>query len=259
MKLFPTITVALIVGAAEVLALDQILQGCYRSVEENVVFKKVLENARMSKGICLDACVKEGMSITAIGSGIECFCGNNMPDEDLSKVSDSKCNKPCPGINTEKCGSLDGTYITVYLSGVGKVIPHKKKVTSSSSSTSSPKSTSSSTSSPSESASKSPETTEEPKKKSSGVSKAGAAAGAVVGVLALAAIIGGGILFYKRRRQQQVEEEYRRTLAVQSFGKKPEADHRLEPVMLQRRASDGSIADNEDYSRRILKVTNPDG
>jgi cell wall integrity and stress response component len=30
-------------------------------------------------------------------------------------------------------------------------------------------------------------------------------------------------------------------------------------VMMQRRMSDGSIADNQDYSRRILKVTNPDG
>jgi len=34
-------------------------------------------------------------------------------------------------------------------------------------------------------------------------------------------------------------------------------DTRLDPViMTQRRMSDGSIADNEDYSRRILKVTN---
>jgi cell wall integrity and stress response component len=31
-------------------------------------------------------------------------------------------------------------------------------------------------------------------------------------------------------------------------------DTRLDPVMAQRRMSDGSIADNEDYSRRILKV-----
>ena len=32
-------------------------------------------------------------------------------------------------------------------------------------------------------------------------------------------------------------------------------DSRLEPsVMFQRRMSDGSIADNQDYSRRILKV-----
>jgi len=42
--------------------------------------------------------------------------------------------------------------------------------------------------------------------------------------------------------------------------KKPSPDQRLDPVLLQqRRLSDGSIADNQDYSRRILKVTNPDG
>jgi cell wall integrity and stress response component len=64
-----------------------------------------------------------------------------------------------------------------------------------------------------------------------------------------------------------VEEEYRRNAAVSSFiaGKPPNSssgassfnDTRLDPaVMAQRRMSDGSIADNEDYSRRILKVRN---
>jgi cell wall integrity and stress response component len=33
-----------------------------------------------------------------------------------------------------------------------------------------------------------------------------------------------------------------------------EADTRLDPVMAQRRLSSGSIADNQDYSRRILRV-----
>jgi cell wall integrity and stress response component len=66
-----------------------------------------------------------------------------------------------------------------------------------------------------------------------------------------------------------VEEEYRRNAAVSSFiagndkhpthssgGASSFADLRLDPVMAQRRMSDGSIADNQDYSRRILKVTN---
>jgi cell wall integrity and stress response component len=67
-----------------------------------------------------------------------------------------------------------------------------------------------------------------------------------------------------------VEEEYRRNAAVSDFiaggaGKPPHSsggsssftDMRLDPaVMAQRRMSDGSIADNQDYSRRILKVTN---
>jgi len=34
------------------------------------------------------------------------------------------------------------------------------------------------------------------------------------------------------------------------------SDARLDPVMAQRRVSNGSIADNEDYSRKILRVTN---
>ncbi len=57
-----------------------------------------------------------------------------------------------------------------------------------------------------------------------------------------------------------MEEEYRRNVAG-GYGAKPptssagSVSDRLEPsVMMQRRQSDGSIADNQDYSRRILKV-----
>jgi cell wall integrity and stress response component len=59
-----------------------------------------------------------------------------------------------------------------------------------------------------------------------------------------------------------VEEEYRRQAAVNSFvsgGKlhtsnSSMTDSRLDPEFMARRQSNGSIADNEDYSRRILKV-----
>jgi cell wall integrity and stress response component len=74
----------------------------------------------------------------------------------------------------------------------------------------------------------------------------------------------------RRRRNRQVEEEYRRNAAVSEFvagGKSHSSnsgsygsysDTRLDPtVMAQRRMSDGSIADNQDYSRRILKVRLP--
>lgn len=97
---------------------------------------------------------------------------------------------------------------------------------------------------------------------SKGPNTAGIAAGVVVGVVAIAAIIGGGWLFLRTRRRRAVEEEYRRNAAMNNFtgGGKPGStpslsDSRLEPsVMMQRRMSDGSIADNQDYSRRILKV-----
>lgn len=102
--------------------------------------------------------------------------------------------------------------------------------------------------------------------KTGGASKAGIAAGVVVGLIAIAAIAGGIFLFIRNKQRREVEEEYRRNAAISSFtsgGKHPGSsggastfsDMRLDPaVMAQRRLSDGSIADNQDYSRRILKV-----
>jgi len=99
--------------------------------------------------------------------------------------------------------------------------------------------------------------------KGAGASKAGVAAGAVVGVIALIALGVGVWLAVRRKRRLRAEEEYRAAVAAKEFvesAKKPSPDQRLDPVLLQqRRLSDGSIADNQDYSRRILKVTNPDG
>ena len=77
---------------------------------------------------------------------------------------------------------------------------------------------------------------------------------------------GGAFFFYRRRRNAEIEEEHRRNAAVNAFiagGKPPSSsgglslsDQRLDPVMAQRRVSNGSIADNEDYYRRILRVRN---
>ena len=95
---------------------------------------------------------------------------------------------------------------------------------------------------------------------SSGPNKAGIAAGVVVGIVALSAIAGGIFFFLRNRKRRAVEDEYHRNLTG-GYGPKPPStagsisDSRLEPsVMFQRRQSDGSIADNQDYSRRILKV-----
>ena len=97
----------------------------------------------------------------------------------------------------------------------------------------------------------------------SGPNKAGIAAGVVVGVVCLAGIIAGVLLYLRRKRRREVEEEYRRHAAVNSFpgtGKLHTSnssmnDSRLDPEVMLRRQSDGSIADNQDYSRRILKVS----
>lgn len=91
----------------------------------------------------------------------------------------------------------------------------------------------------------------------------GIVAGVVVGVVAAAAILGGIFFFIRRRRNREIEEEHRRNAAVSAFMKPPgsssgysiDTDARLDPVMAQRRLSSGSIADNQDYSRRILRVS----
>lgn len=97
-----------------------------------------------------------------------------------------------------------------------------------------------------------------------GTNTAGIAAGVVVGVVAVAGILGGIFFFMRRRRNKELEEKHRRNAAISTFfpGKPPSSsggysvsDARLDPVMAQRRVSNGSIADNEDYSRKILRVS----
>lgn len=110
---------------------------------------------------------------------------------------------------------------------------------------------------------------------SSGPNKAGIAAGVVVGILAIAAIVAGVVLFLKRRSKKASEGSLRRHSSLHAWtggagrgagiaaGVRASNvnDSRLDPnIMVERRQSSGSVfADNQDYSRRILTVTNPDG
>lgn len=100
---------------------------------------------------------------------------------------------------------------------------------------------------------------------SGGSSKVGIAVGVVVGVLAIAAIVGGLIFFMKQRRRRAVEEDYKRNAATAEFlrqksGKSETSsttDNRLDQAatFTHRRQSIGSIADENDFSRRILQVS----
>jgi cell wall integrity and stress response component len=103
---------------------------------------------------------------------------------------------------------------------------------------------------------------------SGGSNTAGIAAGVVVGVVAIAALIGGVYFFLRRRKRIAAEEEFKQRTQVSDFmrggdERKPPAtgysamsDARLDPEA-GRRDSVGSLADNQDYSRRILRVANP--
>lgn len=106
----------------------------------------------------------------------------------------------------------------------------------------------------------------------------GAAVGGVVGGIALIGI-GVALFFWLRRRQAKEERDAEladsayygamkrdksqlsRPLSNPFLSAKEEdmIDQRLNPVMLgRRRISEGSLADEADYSRKILRVANPD-
>ncbi|KAI9850753.1 MAG: hypothetical protein M1838_005164 [Thelocarpon superellum] len=217
--------------------------------------------------------------VMALTAGSHCWIGDELPPPS-DKVDDSKCNTPCNGFPSQKCGGQN--FWGAWLTGTEATVPN---MPASSSSSSNPSTTSapSSSNTPTTTKSSQPSTITEAgqtivvtapsqsdgsaatQSTSSGPNKAAIAAGVVVGLVAIAALAGGTFLFLRGRKRRAVEEEYRRNAAINGITGKTDSsssvsDSRLEPsVMMQRRMSDGSIADNQDYSRRILKVTNPDG
>lgn len=94
---------------------------------------------------------------------------------------------------------------------------------------------------------------------------AGIAAGVVVGIVAVAAIIGGIVVYTKRKNRASMPAGHRRNASLGASAatgdlRRHVSDSRLDPAMVEKRRSGVSVfADNLDYSRRILKVTNPDG
>ena len=88
----------------------------------------------------------------------------------------------------------------------------------------------------------------------------GAAAGIAIAVLAFMAVGVGAFFFIRRRRRIDYQKQWEGS----NFGSSPGSlnrpfgtDQRLEPGMVQKRESVGSLADNQDYSRKILRVTPP--
>ncbi|KAI8964169.1 hypothetical protein F5Y11DRAFT_112190 [Daldinia sp. FL1419] len=231
------------------------VHGCYKSFGTMKLDQSIAFN---SQGACTTVCRDKGRLVAATNAN-DCYCGDQYPSKsDL--VDDDKCTEPCPGFGTQACGGLD-TY-TVYNTGKRVAVG---EAPASSSSTSTASKTSSSISDVPASTSDPVETVTAPTDadNGSGPNVAGIAAGVVVGVVAITAF-GGAVFFWlRRKRNAEIEEEHRRNAAVNAFisgGKPPSSsggvsmtDSRLDPVM-NRRMSDGSIADNQDYSRRILRV-----
>jgi cell wall integrity and stress response component len=98
-------------------------------------------------------------------------------------------------------------------------------------------------------------------KKSS--STIGIVVGVIVGIVIVGALAGAGFIILRRRQRQEMED-FKKQNDVSTFvgGKVDQSrpqmwapDSRLENDSSGRRVSNGSIADNQDYSRRILQVS----
>jgi cell wall integrity and stress response component len=94
----------------------------------------------------------------------------------------------------------------------------------------------------------------------------GIVVGVIVGLIVFGALAGAAFIFLRNRKHKEAEE-YKRHNDVDAFvggGSKSSNDRpqmwasqdpRLDTDAAGRRASNGSIADNQDYSRRILAVS----
>ncbi|KIH93908.1 cell wall integrity and stress response component [Sporothrix brasiliensis 5110] len=243
--------------------MQPVVQGCFSSSGDLVFNSSQPFNSRGACGGTV--CQAMGKAVAASTEGSKCYCGDSYPPNS-TLVDDKYCNAPCTGFGQDACGGTG--YWTVYNTGLELYgVPYANDSSSSSSSSSSSATTASTTMVGGQTVfvTQTSESDNSGSKKSS-TNTAGIAAGAVVGVVAVAAAVGAGFFIIRRRRNRAIEEEYRRNAAVNAFfsggsgkaesttGSHSISDSRLDPVMSQRRMSDGSIADNEDYSRRILRV-----
>ncbi|KAH7362125.1 hypothetical protein B0T11DRAFT_80979 [Plectosphaerella cucumerina] len=252
-------------------------QGCFKSKGGDWDFYEVQamstgachgRNAG-NEGVCYKMKDKKYTVSAATPDG--CYCGYEYPPK-ADLIDDSKCNFPCPAYDDEACGGFTDagkTFYSVFNVGIKIAVPYMDA--SSSTTTSSavtddnaPAATSASNQPASSSSSSSP--ANDGDKSDDGPSIGGIVGGVVAGV-AVVGILGAIAFFiWRRRRNQAIEDEHRRNATVNSFisGAKPTSssgvsmtDSRMDPGMAhQRRLSDGSIADNQDYSRKILRVTN---
>ncbi|KAK1981314.1 hypothetical protein LZ30DRAFT_87148 [Colletotrichum cereale] len=239
--------------------------GCYNM--NATTWEKYIPKQGISSGSCNDECkLVQKKNVMAL-NGEDCYCGDSYPPAS-AVVDDQKCHFPCPFYPDEACGGIEGgLFYSVFNTGLKLVVPDDTIATTTSSAASTPTSTPAGAvetiiETPTPSAA--PTETGDSKKGGS-TNTAGIAAGVVVGVVVIAAIVGGAFFFIRRRRNAEIEEEHRRNAAVNAFigGSKPPSssgmsmsDSRMDPTLAHRRMSDGSIADNQDYSRKILRVTN---
>lgn len=265
-------------------------KGCYSA---SAPLQRVNTYQFQSQGYCENAC--DG-TVIGLTMGDTCFCGTEIP-ADADKVDDSKCDTKCTGWGQSMCGG-DGFWtvyttqsnVPVSSGGSSDKPPSDNQVSSAQPSNTKPPTAGTPTVinpptvvtsqilggatvlitvTPTVAPANSSSTSTDDGKEGGSNNTAGIAAGAVVGVVALLGIIAGLYFFIRHRKQKQAEDDYKQRTQVSNFmrgtgesnppgsGYSITSDSRLDPEA-GRRNSLGSLADNQDYSRRILRVANPD-
>jgi len=231
--------------------------GCYNSSGDLEKFGNVDFN---TIGECNKKCLTKNPDylVSATQGGQFCWCGFKYPPAS-SLVDPKQCNVGCTGFQQHACGGLNAW--TVYITGVQLAVQESDPKPSTSSSSQAASATDTAAASKSATASAGSGSGQGASSQTIGI-----AVGVVIAVLIVAGGIGGIFFYMRRKRNKEIEEEHRRNAAVNAFinGSQPPSnsgsitmtDSRLDPVMAHRRLSDGSIADNQDYSRKILRVTN---
>ena len=102
-------------------------QGCY-ALDTNLVVNDT--SIYQSTGRCSgEICGKNNYAVFGLTSGSQCWCGNEIPD---SQVTPDHCNLQCPGYPADNCNItqkqirliLGGGvgYLSVWLTGLGKLV-----------------------------------------------------------------------------------------------------------------------------------------
>ncbi|EAU36522.1 predicted protein [Aspergillus terreus NIH2624] len=255
----------LAVGWPAVHAQSEVSKGCYKSVSP---LSSQGTYTFQSDGYCQNLCLKSNYKVFALHNGNECFCGNKLP-ADSDETDDSDCNTSCTGWPSVMCGGKSA--YSVYLTGLSQNVD---TVGSSSSSSSTQDSSTSTTNGHTATdtngstvvvtaASETAPVNKEDTKKDGSPNTAAIAAGVVVGVVGFCALVGAIFFLWRFRNRKNTDNQFRGSTNENHFGKPMSqssmSDSRFDgDFMAQRRQSNGSIDDDQDFSRRILQVTNPD-
>ncbi|KAF7165918.1 hypothetical protein CNMCM5623_009910 [Aspergillus felis] len=234
--------------------------------------------ADMSNGYCQQQCLKSNNLVFALTKGTNCLCGNVLPAKS-AKTDDSDCNVKCAGWPDVMCGGQAS--FSVYLTGLSSKVPYYSDDSSASTNPSSTSTTNGgstvTTGSHGQVVTQGEQTVVvtaaaneagatnglNQQKNSGGPNTAAIAAGVVVGVVGFCSLVGAGFFLWRFRKRANVQPQYSNNAAAEHFGKPVSQDSMSDSrfdgdFMAKRRQSNGSIDDDQDFSRRILQVTNPD-